>query len=145
MTLVTDATGNDLTRILIGLAMEVHNEIGPGFKEDVYEKAMAFKIKKRSIEVERQYKFIVEYEGEQVASFELDLFVAKLVVVEIKAFARPLSRREATQTINYLKTTGAPVGLLFNFGRSRLEFRRLFPGKAIKLTHRAINAPDSEK
>lgn len=142
MALVTDATGNDLTRILIGLAMEVHNEIGPGFKEDVYEKAMAFKIKKRNVEVERQYKFIVEYEGEQVASFELDLFVAKQVVVEIKAFARPLSRREVTQTINYLKTTGAPVGLLFNFGRPSLEFRRIFPGRATKLTQRPINNHD---
>jgi len=145
MALVTDATGNDLTRVIIGLAMEVHNDIGAGFKEEVYEKALAFKIKKRSIEVEQQYKFVVEYEGERVASFELDLFVAKQVVVEIKAFARPLSMREVTQTINYLKTTGAPVGLLINFGRSSLEFRRLFPGKATKLTHRPTDKQDSKE
>ena len=145
MALVTDATGNDLTRILIGLAMEVHNEIGPGFKEEVYEKALAFKIKKKSIEVERQYKVIVEYEGEQVASFDLDLFVAKQVVVEIKAIRQPLSNREVTQTINYLKTTNSPVGLLFNFGRSRLEFRRVFPGRATKLTQRPINNHDAKE
>ncbi len=142
MPLVTDATGNDLTYLIIGLAMEVHNEIGPGFKEEVYEKALAFKIKKKSVEVERQYQVNVEYEGEQVASFDLDLFVAKQVVVEVKAFKRPLSNREVTQTINYLKTTGAPVGLLFNFGRSRLEFRRLFPGRATKLTQRATDDRD---
>lgn len=144
MPLVTDATGNDLTYIIIGMAMEVHNEIGPGFKEDVYEKALAFKIKKGSVEVERQYHVDVEYEGEPVASFDLDLFVAKQVVVEIKAFSRPLSNREVTQTINYLKTTGAPVGLLFNFGRARLELRRVFPGRATKLTQRVNDGTTKE-
>ena len=143
MSLVTDATGNDLTYRIIGLAMDVHNEIGPGFKEEVYEKALAVKIKHEGIEVERQYQVVIEYEGEQVARFDLDLFVARQVVVEVKAFGRSLSDREYTQVINYLKTTGAPVGLLLNFGCSRLEYRRVFPGRSTKLTQRAdVNRTD---
>lgn len=67
MPLVTDATGNDLTYKLIGLAMAVHNEIGYGFKEEVYEKAFEVKLNHAGIEPNRQYEVHVEYEGETVA------------------------------------------------------------------------------
>jgi GxxExxY protein len=136
MPLVVDATGNDLTYKIIGLAMEVHNEIGHGFKEEVYEKAMEAKLNHAGIEPFRQYEVFVDYEGERVATFYLDLFPAQQVVVEIKAFSHQLTNDELAQVINYLKATGAPVGLLFNFGRRRLEYRRLFPGKDMKPVQR---------
>jgi GxxExxY protein len=69
------------------------------------------------------------YEGEQVALFYLDLFVEGQVVVEIKAFSHQLTGDELAQVINYLKATQAPVGLLFNFGRRKLQYKRVFPGK----------------
>ncbi len=129
MPLVTDATGNELTYKLIGLAMEVHNKIGYGFKEEVYENA---------------YEVHVEYEGENVATFYLDLFPNQQVVVEIKAFSHQLTNDELAQVINYLKATGAPVGLLFNFGRRRLEYRRVFPAKDMKPVQR-IGRDDVER
>ena len=132
MPLVVDATGNDLTYRIIGLAMEVHNEIGYGFKEEVYEKAMEVKLNHAGIEPNRQYEASVEYEGERVATFYLDLFAEKQVVIEIKAFSHQLANDELAQVINYLKATGAPVGLLFNFGRRKLEYRRVFPVKDMK-------------
>ena len=136
MPLVTDATGNDLTYRIIGAAMAVHNEIGPGFKEDVYEKALDVKLNHGEVNVERQYPVPVQFEGEQVAIFHLDLFAESQVVIEVKAFSHQLTNDELAQIINYLKATGAPVGLLFNFGRRKLEYRRVFPGKDVKPVQR---------
>ncbi len=132
MPLVTDATGNDLTYRIIGAAMAVHNEIGYGFKEEVYEKALEAKLNSARINVENQYQVCVEYEGVQVAVFYLDLFAEQQVVIEVKAFSHQLTNDELAQVINYLKATGASVGLLFNFGRRKLEYRRVFPGKDMK-------------
>ncbi len=132
MPLVVDSTGNDLTYKLIGLAMEVHNAVGYGFKEEVYEKALEVKFQQAGIEPGRQFAVFVEFEGEQVATFYLDLFPNQQVVVEVKALSHQLTNDELAQVINYLKATGAPVALLFNFGRRRLEYRRVFPGKAMK-------------
>jgi GxxExxY protein len=132
MSLVTDAAGNDLTYRIIGAAMAVHNEIGYGFKEEVYEKALEVKLNQEGVGVERQYPLSVEYEGEQVAIFYLDLFAENQIVIEVKAFSHQLTNDELAQMINYLKATGAPVGLLFNFGRRKLEYRRVFPGKDMK-------------
>lgn len=64
MPLVIDETGNDLTYKIIGLAMAVHNEIGHGFKEEVYEKALAVKLNHADIEPNRQYEVFVDFEGE---------------------------------------------------------------------------------
>lgn len=136
MPLVVDVTGNDLTYKPIGLAMEVHNKFGHGFKEEVYENALEVKLNHAGIKPNRQYEVHVEFEGERVATFYLDLFPEQKVVVEVRAFSHQLTNDELAQVINYLKATGAPVGLLFNFGRRRLEYRRVFPGKDIKPVQR---------
>ena len=128
--LVVDATNNELTYKIIGAAMAVHNQIGPGFKEEVYEKSLEVELNRSDISVVRQFPAPVEYQGEQVGVFYLDLFVEDQVVVEIKALSHLLTNDELAQVINYLKATGAPVGLLFNFGRRKLEYRRVFPGKS---------------
>ncbi|SRR6266498_4579069 len=136
MPLVTDATDNDLTYRIIGAAMAVHNEIGYGFKEEVSENALEAKLNQAGIQVERQYEVHVQFEGEQVAIFYLDLFAEQQVIVEVKAVSHQLTNDELAQVINYLKATGAPVGLLFNFGRRRLEYRRVFPAKDMKPVQR---------
>jgi len=136
MPLVVDSTGNDLTYKLIGLATEIHNELGHGFKEEVYEKAMEVKLNHAGVEPNRQYEVFVDFEGERVATFYLDLFPNQQVVVEIKAFSHQLTSDELAQVINYLKATGAPVALLFNFGRRRLEYQRVFPGRDMKPVQR---------
>lgn len=132
MPLVVDATGNDLTYRIIGLAMKVHNELGYGFKEEVYERALEVELNRAGIEPNRQYEVFVDFKGERVATFYLDLFPNQQVVVEIKAFSHQLTNDELAQVINYLKATGAPVGLLFNFGRRRLQYWRVFPGRDMK-------------
>lgn len=128
--LVQDATGNDLTYRIIGAAMRVHNRIGPGYKEEVYERALAAELRNDEIPVETQYRVDIYDQDAHVAIFYLDLFAARTVVVEVKAFFHQLTPDELAQVINYLKATGAPVGLLLNFGRRSLEYKRVFPGRA---------------
>ena len=128
--LVVDSTGNDLTYKIIGAAMQVHNKLGMGYKEEVYEKALEVELNQQGMVVIRQYPVPVEYEQQPVAVFYLDLFVEGQVVVEVKALSHQLTNDERAQVINYLKATNAPVGLLLNFGRRQLEYRRIFPGKA---------------
>jgi GxxExxY protein len=130
--LVEDATGNDLTYRIIGAAMTVHNAIGPGYKEEVYERALAAELNQRSIFTSCQHPVEVFNADRLVALFYLDLFVEGVVVVEVKAFSHQLTNDERAQVINYLKATGAPVGLLFNFGRRKLEYKRIFPGRNLE-------------
>ncbi len=125
--LVIDATQNQLTYRIIGAAMRVHNQLGPGLKEEVYEKAMQVELNRLGIAVVVEFPVSVEYENQVVSLFYLDLWVEGQVVVEIKALSHQLTNDELAQVINYLKAINAPVGLLFNFGRRRLEYRRVFP------------------
>jgi GxxExxY protein len=129
--LTQDSTGNDLTYRIIGAAMAVHNALGAGYKEEVYERALHAELNARGIASQIQFPVDVWHAGEQVALFYLDLFVEGTVVVELKAFSHQLTNDEIAQVINYLKATGVPVGLLFNFGRRRLEYRRIYPPKSI--------------
>ena len=92
--LVEDSTGNTLTYRIIGAAMAVHNRIGPGYKEEVYEKALSIELNQQNIAHERQFPVSIEYEGEQAGLFYLDLFVEDLVVVEVKAFSHQLTNDE---------------------------------------------------
>jgi len=128
--LVIDSTGNDLTYRIIGAAMHVHNQLGLGYKEEIYEAALEAELNQRGIVVTRQIPVPVEYEQQQVALFYLDLLVAGQVVVEVKAFSHQLTNDERAQVINYLKATSSTIGLLFNFGRRKLEYKRIFPGQA---------------
>ena len=127
--LVQDATGNDLTYRIIGAAMAVHNALGPGYKEEVYERALAAELETHEIGVRTQHRVDVYHQDVPVALFFLDLFVEDTVVVEIKALSHQLTDDELAQVINYLKATQAAVALLFNFGRRSLEYRRVFPAR----------------
>ncbi len=129
--LVEDATGNDLTYRIIGAAMAVHNRLGYGYKEEVYERALAAELTARGFAVQSQVPVDVFDNGVRVGLFYLDLLVENAVVVEVKALSNQLTNDERAQVINYLKATGASVALLFNFGRRRLESKRIFPGKWI--------------
>lgn len=134
--LITDVTGNNLTYRIIGAAMAVHNALGRGYKEEVYERALFIELQERDIVALRQHRVEVWYAESLAATLYLDLYVEEQVVVEVKAFPHLLTGDERGQVIGYLKATQAPVGLLLNFGRHRLEYQRLFPGPAGQLPRR---------
>jgi GxxExxY protein len=129
--LVQDSTGNDLTYRIIGAAMAVHNALGSGYKEEVYERALNAELQKRNIQSQRQFPVEVWHADAPVALFYLDIYIEEQVVVEIKAFSHQLTNDEIAQVVNYLKALDAPVGLLFNFGRRKLEYRRIFPPRSV--------------
>ena len=114
---------SELTKEIIGCAFAVLNELGTGFLESVYEKAMVVALSEVGIPVQIQAPINVNFRGKSVGDFYADLLVSKKVIVELKAVSN-LTPQHKAQVINYLNATGIPVGLLLNFGNSRLEFQR---------------------
>ena len=114
----------NLSRVVIGCAMEVHRELGCGYLELVYERALEIEIKSKGIRVVRQVPLPVSYKGNLVGTFIADMVVAGCLIIELKASESTTPRDEA-QLINYLKAANIPVGLLFNFGQKSLKTKRL--------------------
>jgi len=114
----------ELTEKVLGAAFKVLNTLGTGFLEKVYENALSFQLQRIGLSVESQKVFHVKYEGSIVGEYQADLVVAGKVIAECKAISNMDSVHEA-QLINYLKASGVHVGLLINFGRPTLQYRRL--------------------
>lgn len=112
-----------ITRIVIGCAFDVINELGTGFLESVYEKALLLAIRQKGLTAYAQQPIHVMFRGENVGDFFADIFVEEKVIVELKAVKTLLPDHEA-QVINYLNATGIEVGLLINFGVPRIEIKR---------------------
>ncbi len=112
-----------LTRSIIRCAFDVINELGSGFLESVYEKAMMIALSDAGLSAESQKPIKVIFRGKPVGDYYADLLVEEKVVVELKV-VKALVPEHSAQTINYLNATGIQVGLLINFGRPTLEFKR---------------------
>lgn len=112
-----------LTKLIIGCAMKVHRTLGPGFLESVYENAFAHELRKAGLRVECQVRIPVYYDGILVGDFSGDMRVEGRILIENKA-VQALNTAHEVQLVNYLTATGIEIGLLINFGASRLEFKR---------------------
>lgn len=116
---------DEQTYAIIGAAMAVHNELGCGFLEAVYQDALEIEFKKQRIPYERERKLNVFYSGEKLSSFYRPDFICfGEVVVEIKAL-NALSGTEESQIINQLKASTLHKALLLNFGGSKLSYKRM--------------------
>ncbi len=121
---------NYITEIIIGSAMDVHRELGPGLLESAYEACLAFELADRGLTVERQKGLPVEYRGVKVdCGYRIDLLVEGRVIIELKAVER-LEPIHQAQLLSYLKLSGCKVGLLINFNVKVLKngIRRLVLG-----------------
>ena len=137
-TVVTDALWSELTYQIIGLAMELHNELGPGHREGVYHNGMAIKLQSAARAFESEpYVPITLADGTVVKGQCPDLVVERLVVVELKAHVYTISRDEQAQVIGYFAALPeCTVALYLNFGRHRLEVHRLFPPTTVQAYRR---------
>ncbi len=120
----SDLLYSDLTREIIGAAMEVHKTIGSGFLESVYEEALAIEFDLRKVRYERQKGIDVFYKGWLAKQFVCDFLVGEKVLVELKAL-KAITGVEEAQILNYLRATGLEVGLLINFGERSLKYKRM--------------------
>lgn len=115
---------NELTELVIGCAYSVHNTLGAGFLEKVYENAMVLELRAAGLNVQAQSPIAVRYRDEVVGDFYADLLVEGVLIIELKVAASIGVEHEA-QLVSYLAATGIDNGLLINFGRS-VEVRRKY-------------------
>jgi GxxExxY protein len=128
-----------ITYKVIGLAMEVHNEIGPGHREVTYHEAMAAKYRLNDLRFEDEPQVLVALEdGTIVGANCPDFVVEESVIVELKARSYGMTQDDQAQVIGYFAALpNCPVGLFINFGRPRLEYHRLLPPKSVQAYQRA--------
>jgi GxxExxY protein len=115
---------NDLSGNVIGCAFTVLNTLGAGFLEKVYENALAHELRMRRFAVEQQRGITVMYSGVAVGEYFVDLLVEEMLLVELKT-VKALDEAHHAQCINYLKATDLRLCLLLNFGKPRLEIKRV--------------------
>jgi GxxExxY protein len=110
-----DAHDNDLSRRVIGLAIEVHRQLGPGLLESVYEECLSFELRHAGIPHVRQLKHPIRYKGSQLEyCYQIDLVIDNCLIIEVKSVDHIVPVHEA-QLLTYLRLSGIPLGLLLNF------------------------------
>jgi GxxExxY protein len=113
----------DLTGKALEACFEVMRELGAGFLESVYEKALLIALQQKGMSAKAQFPLAVKFRGHVVGEFYADVLLEDKIIIELKA-VRALTPEHHAQLINYLHATGIDIGLLINFGNPKLEFRR---------------------
>jgi len=133
---------DEVTGEILRVAFEVINELGCGFLEKVYENAMAIGLRAGGLKVAQQVPLRVHYLGQIVGDYIADMIVENAVLVEIKATEQH-NPVYVAQTLNYLKATGLDVGLLLNFGKPKLAYKRLISKELLEKPDPNIGASPS--
>ena len=126
---------------IIGCGFAVHQELGPGFPENIYQNALEQALEADRIPFIGEKAFRVGFRGAPVGSFKVDLLVEDRVVVEVKAITGMLPKVFEAQVVAYLKATGLPVGLLVNFGNMSCQVRRLVLRSRTNHRNHAVKSP----
>ena len=121
---IAEEIRDPLTGTVIGCAYDVANKLGHGFLEKVYENALAHQLRKRGIAAEQQRAISVHFDGVVVGDFAADILVDDSLIVELKC-VKELNESHTAQCLNYLKATGRKTCLLINFGKPRIDIKRL--------------------
>ena len=114
---------HELTSKILSACFEVSNGLGNGFLESVYEKALLIALRDKGLQAENQVRLYVVFRGECVGEFFADIVVENKILLELKA-VKQLAPEHKAQIINYLKASGMEVGLLLNFAKPELEYKR---------------------
>jgi GxxExxY protein len=115
---------SDITEKIIGAAIKVHNTLGNGFQEVIYQRALAIEMQCQNLNYKREKEMEIFYNGQQIGTRRVDFFVEEKIMVELKAIAE-LDDSHLAQAINYLEAYNMNVGLLINFGSKNLQFKRV--------------------
>jgi GxxExxY protein len=120
----------ELTKKIIGCAMEVHNRLGNGFQEVIYQRALEIEMQLASLEFMREMEMPIFYRDYEIGKRRVDFFVENKIMVELKALIR-LEDVHIAQAMNYLEAYKMEIGLLINFGARSLEFKRVHNNKLL--------------
>jgi GxxExxY protein len=120
----------ELTEKIIGCAMRVHNTLGNGFQEVIYQRALEIEMRKAGLRYAREMEMIIYYDGEDIGKRRVDFFVENIVMVELKAITL-LEDVHLAQAMNYVEAYKIEIGLLINFGAKSLQFKRVHNNKLI--------------
>lgn len=115
---------SDLTDKVLKAASKVHKQLGPGFIEKLYQRALEIELSKSKLKVLREKRLEVTYDGINIGSDRVDFEIEKKILVELKAVSE-LSNIHTAQMISYLKSAGLRVGLLLNFAQIKLQIKRV--------------------
>lgn len=117
-----------ITHAIIGCAMKVHNTLGSGFQEVIYQRAMEIEMDSQNLGFVREMEMPIHYGGVEIGTRRVDFYVDDKVMVELKAVSK-LDDLHMAQAINYTEAYNLPIGILLNFGSKSLEFKRLYNTK----------------
>ncbi len=131
MLIIDKMLHEELTRKVIGCAMEVHKRLGNGFQEVIYQRALDIEMKLAHIEFAREMEMSIFYRDFEIGTRRVDFFVENKIMVEIKAITK-LEDVHLAQAMNYLEAYKMEIGLLINFGSKSLEFKRVHNNKILK-------------
>ena len=123
---------SELTEKIIGCAMKVHNKMGNGYREEVYQRCLAIEMTKIDLKYNRELEVQIHYDGFKVGLRRVDFLVENKVVVELKAIKK-IEDDDWAQAINNLESSKIKVGLLINFGAKKLEFKRFINSQINKV------------
>jgi GxxExxY protein len=121
----------ELTKKIIGCAMEVHNRLGNGFQEVIYQRALQIEMNLAGLAFAREMEMTIFYREAEIGTRRVDFFVEGKVMVELKALIR-LEDAHLAQAMNYLEAYKMEIGLLINFGAKSLEFKRVHNNKMMR-------------
>lgn len=121
----------ELTKKIIGCAMEVHKRLGNGFQEVIYQRALEIEMTLAGLKLSRELEMSIFYRESQIGTRRVDFFVKEKIMVELKAIIH-LEEVHLAQAMNYLEAYKREIGLLINFGAKSLEFKRVHNNKLIK-------------
>jgi len=122
----------ELTEKIIGCAIKVHNILGNGFQEVIYQRALEIEFRKSGLGYAREMEMTIFYEGEDIGTRRVDFFVENIIMVELKAIIT-LEDVHLAQAMNYVEAYRMEIGLLINFGSKSLQFKRVHNNKAFNL------------
>ena len=123
----------ELTEKIIGCAMKVHNILGNGFQEVIYQRALAIELSKSGLTYSRELDMVIYYDGIEIGTRRVDFFVEGAIMVELKAIIA-LEEVHLAQAMNYLEAYKMNIGLLINFGSKSLQFKRVHNNKLLGLS-----------
>ncbi len=119
-----DLIHKELVYQVVGCAMKIHQELGYGFLEKVYENSLMHLLNKENIQAKQQYPVPVYFDSVSVGEYYADIMIENKILVELKTAER-ITNAHFAQVLNYLKATGIRLGLLLNFGPRKLEYERI--------------------